>query len=172
MRSAVDDETARVYGEGAPAVFDRRDQLEAIAQGDGQKKDAGKLRLDLVPLDAVSAINFEADQDILDLLTRIFSGGEVPAIHLTAEDVEGVARVLEMGAKKYRERGWEKGIQFSRVYAAGLRHILADEYLDAESGLPHRHHALCNLLFLVRFIRNEDRYITFDDRPRPFVEVA
>lgn len=141
---------------------------------DGQKKDAGKLRLDLVPLDAVSGVGQAEgeDRDTLDLLTRIFSGGEIPKININQKEAEGVARVLEMGAKKYSERGWEKGIQFSRVYAAGLRHILADEYLDAESGLPHAHHALCNLLFLSRFIRNPDRYIAFDDRPRPFVEIA
>ncbi len=59
-----------------------------------------------------------------------------------------LGEVLTFGAGKYGDRNWEKGIDLSRLYAAGQRHLLAHaegEFLDPESGLPHLCHAFCNL---------------------------
>ena len=57
----------------------------------GVKFDAGKLRLDLVPIEGVRA----------------------------------VADILTGGAKKYGDRNWEKGMDWSRPYVACLRHLFA-----------------------------------------------
>lgn len=60
-----------------------------------------------------------------------------------------VAKVLAMGAKKYGDRNWEKGIDTQRLRAAGLRHDAASEMgedLDPESGLTHRAHKACDAL--------------------------
>lgn len=62
-----------------------------------------------------------------------------------------VVGVLTYGAGKYGDRNWENGISYSRLYAAAQRH-LADwkmkEDLDAESGLTHLAHAICDLMML------------------------
>lgn len=65
----------------------------------------------------------------------------------------GVAEVLTYGFMKYGgKHGWkELPDAIARYKAALLRHeVLAakGEYLDAESGMPHRMHIACNALFL------------------------
>jgi hypothetical protein len=67
---------------------------------------------------------------------------------------EALAEVLTHGAKKYDDRNWEKGIKYSRVYAALRRHLLAwmmGEEIDEEWGLPHLAHAYCCLTFLLTY---------------------
>jgi len=91
---------------------------------EGTKEDAGKLRLDLIPPEALFAL------------------GEV----------------LTYGAKKYGDKNWEKGIKYSRVYGAVLRHLLAwraGEQEDDESFLPHLWLAFCELMFLLTFDERE-----------------
>ena len=77
-----------------------------------------------------------------------------------------IAAVLQYGSQKYEERNWEKGIKYSRVYGAALRHLFAwqsGETNDPETGLNHLSHAACNLLFLLEF---EKTHPELDDRPR------
>jgi Domain of unknown function (DUF5664) len=64
------------------------------------------------------------------------------------------ARVMAFGAEKYGCDNWRRGMPFARVKAAIGRHALAvysGQENDAESGLPHRSHILCNLMFLYRY---------------------
>lgn len=71
---------------------------------------------------------------------------------LPPEPTDALLQVLETGAAKYGERNWEKGISWLKIWAALMRHLWAwrkGEDLDPESGLPHLHHALANLAFLV-----------------------
>lgn len=61
--------------------------------------------------------------------------------------INEVLKVLKFGAEKYSEGNWlkvEDGI--SRYRNAGLRHLLASEELDDESGLSHLSHAVTSLL--------------------------
>jgi hypothetical protein len=79
--------------------------------------------------------------------------------------LEEIARVLDFGAKKYASWNWAKGIKFSRVYGAALRHLWAwyrGEDNDPETGLSHLAHAGCCVLFLLQYIRTKR---SFDDRP-------
>lgn len=74
------------------------------------------------------------------------------------------ARVYGFGAEKYEINNWRKGIAWSRVIGACLRHILAwigGENKDPETGLSHLAHAACCLDFLLEF---EDTHPEFDDR--------
>jgi hypothetical protein len=90
----------------------------------GRKDDTGKLRMDLIPPEAM----------------------------------EGLASILTYGANKYEDRNWEKGINYSRVYGALLRHLTKwakGEKIDDESGLSALDHAFCNLAFLVTFERRK-----------------
>lgn len=101
----------------------------------GVKYDQAKLRLDLVPPEALT----------------------------------GLASVLTYGDTKYNPdgtnpRNWEKGMDWGRVYAALQRHLLSywsGTDIDAESGLPHLHHALANLAFLTTY---QERNIGQDTR--------
>ena len=82
--------------------------------------------------------------------------------------IESIGRILTHGAAKYEDRNWEKGIKFSRVYGALLRHIFAwweGEDLDPESGMPHLWHMGCNATFLIHYINNDETFKEYDDRP-------
>ena len=75
-----------------------------------------------------------------------------------------VGKVLTFGAKKYEARNWEKGLAWSRPYAAALRHLFAwwsGETYDPETGLNHLAHAACNILFLLEFSKTHEE---MDDR--------
>ena len=39
------------------------------------------------------------------------------------EPLAGLAQVYTIGAKKYADRNWEKGLAYGRVYAALMRHL-------------------------------------------------
>lgn len=41
------------------------------------------------------------------------------------EALQGLALVYTIGAKKYEDRNWEKGIGYSRIYGALMRHTQA-----------------------------------------------
>lgn len=94
--------------------------------------------------------------------------GKLPVGLVPPEAIEALARVLEFGSLKYEPRGWESGMEWSRIYASALRHLLKwgrKEDVDSESGLPHIEHALCNLAFLVTYAI---RGVGEDDRPKYF----
>lgn len=99
----------------------------------GTKNDEEKVRLELLPYDA-----------LLEL-----------------------GKLWTLGAKKYNSRNWEKGIKYSRIFAAMMRHAWAfwnREDKDSETGLSHMIHATWNALALTTYII---RGMTqFDDRPR------
>ncbi len=81
--------------------------------------------------------------------------------------LEELGKILTMGAAKYGDRNWEKGIDYNRIYGAALRHLLdfwSGEDLDAESGLLHLSHCLCNLMFLIHY-ETCPEYEKFDNRP-------
>lgn len=63
---------------------------------------------------------------------------------------EDVSRVCKYGADKYGHKNYLKGIASERLLSAALRHLrkwfLEDIFLDDESGLSHKSHAIANLL--------------------------
>lgn len=72
------------------------------------------------------------------------------------EFLEGMAKVLTLGASKYAPDSWKTQVSAPkrRYYAAALRHLVAwkkGEKTDSESGLSHLYHAACNLMFLGYF---------------------
>lgn len=90
-----------------------------------------------------------------------------PGVHLLDPlALEGIARVLDFGAKKYAAHNWRGGISYSRLIAAALRHlfaILRGEDTDPESGLPHVDHLGCCWMFLSAHFKY-DYLKKFDDR--------
>lgn len=76
-----------------------------------------------------------------------------------------IGKVMEFGARKYAPNNWRKGFDWSRLYGAALRHLLAHkdgESTDKETGLSHLAHASCCLLFL---LTHELEGLGNDDRP-------
>lgn len=87
---------------------------------------------------------------------------------LSVPVLEEVSKVLTFGASKYGDRNWEAGINYSRVYAASLRHLFAwwsRESRDKETNLNHLAHAICCLMFLLQYEQFPSKYKSFDDRP-------
>jgi len=94
-----------------------------------------------------------------------FDKGKMRTDLIPPEALRHLAQVLDYGAEKYGDRNWENGINYSRLYGATLRHLLAwweGEDIDPESRFPHLSHALTNLAFLVHHYEQRPE---FDDRP-------
>lgn len=85
----------------------------------------------------------------------------IPAVAL-----DEVAQVLAIGAMKYGADNWRRGADWSRYFAAAMRHLWAwwrGDDLDPETGRHHLAHAACCVLFLLESARLR---IGTDDRPR------
>ena len=79
--------------------------------------------------------------------------------------LEELVSVYTFGAEKYEPRNWERGIEYSRIYAAVQRHLSAywrGQDLDEESALPHLAHAAWGLFALLEYQRTHPE---LDDRP-------
>ena len=76
------------------------------------------------------------------------------------------AAVMMFGAAKYGRDNWRKGMDYTRLIDASLRHILAyanGQNIDTESGKSHLAHARCCLAMLIAY---EHDALGYDDRPR------
>lgn len=77
-----------------------------------------------------------------------------------------VVRVYTVGAVKYADRNWEKGMSWGRIFAAMMRHSWSfwmGETHDKEDGIHHMAHAAWCALALVEFTKTQPK---FDDRPK------
>jgi hypothetical protein len=92
-----------------------------------------------------------------------------------AESAEQIIKVLMFGATKYDPWNWSKGIKFTRLFAAMMRHMWSwyrRQTNDPETGLNHLAHAACTLVFLLSYsTRSEKFQQQFDDRPNYLVGV-
>lgn len=92
-------------------------------------------------------------------------GAKAPWHLLPWDAVRAIVLVLAFGATKYAPRNWERGMDWSRCYAACIRHLTAwwdGEGKDVETGFSHLWHAGCCIIFLIAFeLRGTGR----DDRP-------
>lgn len=100
--------------------------------------------------------------------------GKAPIHLIPAEYIFATAKVLGVGAQKYNEWNWAKGMRWSRVFSALMRHLWAwwagkgptgrnflFGDLDSETGYSHLWHASCCIMFLVCY---EEWGIGSDDR--------
>ncbi len=89
---------------------------------------------------------------------------------LPYDSIEEIVKVLEFGAKKYARDNWKvgEGFKYSRTFNAIMRHMTAvmfrREDNDPETGLSHWAHVGCNVLFILHFVLNKDKYKNCDDR--------
>lgn len=65
-------------------------------------------------------------------------------------------KVLTIGAKKYGDNNWQKGMKWSRVLGSLERHLYAikkGEDFDPETGLLHSAHVMTNAAFLTEYYK-------------------
>ncbi|MFC3127229.1 dATP/dGTP diphosphohydrolase domain-containing protein [Pseudoroseomonas globiformis] len=90
-------------------------------------------------------------------LTGLRANAGKPRMDLVAPSImTAIATVAEFGARKYAARNWENGMEYGKVYASLMRHLLAwweGQENDPESGLPHLHHVAWNAQALVEYDR-------------------
>lgn len=90
--------------------------------------------------------------------------GKLPMELIPTSLLNGLAEVLAFGARKYQRENWRKGMDWSRLIGAALRHISAwndGTDIDPESNLSHLKHAACCIAFLIEY---EERKLGKDDR--------
>lgn len=90
---------------------------------------------------------------------------KIPLELLSPVALNMIGEVMAFGAKKYAAHNWRKGMAWSRLIGAALRHLFAylgGEDKDPESGLSHIAHAGCCVMFLLEYIAKDlgedDRY--------------
>ena len=104
-----------------------------------------------------------------------FDNGKPPINLVPPEAIIAAANVFAFGAEKYGENNWRRDINkfpVSRHYASIMRHLLAyhsGETFDPESGLPHTHHALTQMIILLMCEMEgsgemDDRFIPEDEQ--------
>lgn len=130
---------------------------ECIKEWDN-KKQLGPCKHNVIPgcadctKIATEGVKFDQDKIATDLLPF--------------DALEGTARVLAYGKKKYAARNWEKGMAWGRLFGAALRHAFRwamGEEIDPESGLPHLDHFTCCALMLSALVK---RKVGTDDRAK------
>lgn len=80
-----------------------------------------------------------------------FDQGKPPISLIPRQAIEGCAQAFAYGAKKYGTHNYRKGISYSRLLDACMRHVVAfadGEDKDPESDLSHIYHALACLSML------------------------
>ena len=81
------------------------------------------------------------------------------------EALEELAAVYTMGAAKYADENWRKGMAWRRIFGAIMRHMwawMAGEDRDSESGLSHLAHAAWGCFTLMAYAKGG---LGQDDRP-------
>jgi hypothetical protein len=86
---------------------------------------------------------------------------------LPPEAMEALARHYEVGARKYRDRNWERGMLWCRCFGSLMRHAWAwmrGEDFDQETGSHHMISAAWNSIALATYAM---RKVGTDDRVLP-----
>lgn len=99
-----------------------------------------------------------------------FDTGKLNWSLLPWDTLEEIIKVLEFGAGKYSPWNWAEGegFKYSRLFNSSMRHFIAwfwkKEDNDPETGLSHMAHLGCNVLFLLHYILNGNKFKNNDDR--------
>ena len=95
-----------------------------------------------------------------------YDSGKLRYDLLPVDSLEELVKVYTIGAAKYADRNWEKGMSWGRCFGSLLRHAFAfwrGEVFDQETKCHHMAHVAWNALTLVSFTM---RGIGTDDRDK------
>lgn len=102
-----------------------------------------------------------------------YNEGKIKYHLMEPHALKGLAEVLTMGAEKYGEYNWQKGMVWSNIYASAERHlkkIMAGEDYDEESGLLHADHLQANAHFMSAYYKiypqGDDRHHKYLNMPK------
>lgn len=79
--------------------------------------------------------------------------------------MERVAEVYTIGARKYDDRNWEKGLQWGRVIAALERHLAAWKQGERNDQKDGQHHLASVVWCALALMEYEETHPEMDDRP-------
>lgn len=85
-----------------------------------------------------------------------FDSGKAKLSMIPRPSLEAIAEVFQYGANKYGKNNYRKGMQYSRLIDAAMRHLVAfadREDVDSESGLSHLAHCATNLCMLIEYTK-------------------
>jgi hypothetical protein len=85
---------------------------------------------------------------------------------LPPQPLEDLVRIYDYGVAKYARNNYLKGIKYSRIFAAIMRHLWSwwrGTEIDKESGLRHLAHAAWGCFTLLEFT-HRGTFTPFDDR--------
>ncbi len=82
------------------------------------------------------------------------------------EALDGLARLYAMGAEKYEDRNWEKGMKWSRIFSAMMRHAWAWFRGETYDKQDKQHHLLSVIWCAMALYAYEHRGTGTDDRPK------
>jgi len=99
-------------------------------------------------------------------------GGKLRYDLIPARPLGELARVYTIGAKKYADRNWEKGLQWGRVFAAMMRHAWAWWSGQTYDPLDGQHHLASVAWCALALIEYEETNRALDDRPATSSAVA
>ncbi len=106
------------------------------------------------------AVNALVDKATSKIYGAIKHDQDKPRFDLIpAEPLIELAKVFEMGSRKYSDRNWEKGMKWGRIFGALMRHAWAfwnGETHDKESGLHHMAHCAWGCLVLVEYVNKNN----------------
>ncbi len=144
--------------------------VNSTERGSGARFNDGKPDLSLIP-PRLLYVKGRTHLDLADALHDLmFAGDDSALTHwhnmMMREHVADCAHVFEYGKRKYAAWNWAKGMAWSIPVACALRHAHAlwveEQENDAESGLSHIGHILCNTTMILHFTRN---YPDLNDLP-------
>lgn len=137
---------------------------------------------DSEPLTPESMRHYDIDNSHAGLATSLVAAGEVRTVSdtggekgtkaqrydlLPGEALDIIAEHYAVGAEKYAAHNWRRGYEWSKAFAAMMRHawlFWRGEDNDKETGTPHMAAVAFHAMSLLTFGRYPERYARFDDR--------
>jgi len=83
---------------------------------------------------------------------------------IPARPLEELARVYSIGANKYGDRNWEKGLSWGRIFAAMMRHAWAYWRGEAYDPVDGQHHLSSVAWCAFALMEYETTHPELDDR--------
>lgn len=125
---------------------------------EGKKYDGSKLRMELIPYDSLI--------EVAKVITveHKFSGLHLRFDRISFATLIEVAKIFTFGADKYEANNWRKGLKWSRIFGALMRHSSAwclGEDNDPEHDITHLAACLWACLIIINFTKTRK---DFDDR--------